>query len=107
MFDVRQRQSPGQESEPRMGCALAMLGVNTVLIGLATVSFTQGPYSSREQEFWYRYGSLAFFVAGSILPGIALFADRRSRVVIGASIAWMAATFLAFVRYAMMSSGGV
>lgn len=89
------------------GCALAVLGVNTLLIGLVTASFTQGPYSSEEQELWYRYGSLAFFVVGSILPAIALFAGRQSRWVLGASVAWMAATFVAFVWYVMMSGGGV
>ncbi len=89
------------------GCASAILGVNTVLIGLATASFTRGPYYSHEQELWYRYGSLAFFMAGSVLPAIALLAGRRSHWVIVASIAWMVATLLAFVWYAAMSSGGV
>jgi hypothetical protein len=100
-------QKQERKGTPGMGSALAILGTNTVLIGLATASFARGPYSSHEQELWYRYGSLAFFVCGAVLPAIALFADRRSRVVIGASIVWMAATFLAFVWYAMMSGGGV
>ncbi len=90
-----------------LGCALAVLGVNTLLIGFVTASFTQGPYSSDGQELWYRYGSLAFFVVGSILPAIALFAGCKSRWVPSASVAWMAGTFVAFVWYVMMSGGGV
>ena len=90
-----------------IGCALAALGVNTLLIGLVTASFTQGPYSSDEQELWYRYGSIAFFVVGSVLPGIALFAWRQSRRVLGASVASMAATLIVFVWYVTMSRGGV
>ena len=96
-----------RKSRPPGGCAVAMLAINTALIGLLTASMTQGPYSSHEQEIWYRYGSLGFFVAGSVLPAIALFAGRRSRWVTVASIAWMAAILLAFLWYAMMSSGGV
>lgn len=90
-----------------IGCALTTLAANTLLIGLVTASFTQGPYSSEEQELWYRYGSLAFFVGGSILPGAALFTWRHSRWVLGACVAWMSATFVAFVWYVMMSGGGV
>jgi hypothetical protein len=104
---MQEGETQERKGGPRIGWALAILGVNTVLIGLITTSFTQGPYSSHEQELWYRYGSLAFLVAGSVLPAIALFAAHRSRWVVGASIAWMAATFLAFVWYAMMSGGGV
>jgi hypothetical protein len=101
------REPHDAQNRPGIGCELALLGVNTLLIGLAATSFTQGPYSSLEQELWYRCGSLGFFVAGSLLPAIAMFAARRSRWVIGASIAWMAATFVGFVWYAMMSGGGV
>jgi hypothetical protein len=90
-----------------IGCALILLGINTVLIGLTAASFAQGPYSSPQQELWYRYGSLAFLAVGSIVPAIGLLAARRSRTAIGASVALMAATFFAFVWYAMMSGGGV
>ena len=104
---MKQDETQHRGERPATGCALAALAVNTVLIGLATASFTQGPYSSHHQELWYRYGALGFFVAGVIVPGVALFAGRRSRVVIGGSIAWMAITLIAFIYYAMMSSGGV
>ena len=90
-----------------IGCAPTALAVNTLLTGLVTASFAQGPYSSAEQELWYRYGSLAFFVGGTILPGAALFTWRHSRWVLGACVAWMAASFVAFVWYVMMSGGGV
>lgn len=90
-----------------VGCAWFLLAINTVLIGLLTASFVQGPYSSVEQEFWYRYCSIAFFSAGSVLPAIALFILRRSRAVIAASTTWMLIVLLAFAWFAMMSRGGV
>jgi hypothetical protein len=95
------------KTSPATGCACVMLAVNTLLMGVLAGSFTQGPYSSHQQELWYRYGSLTFFLAGSVLPAIAMFAGRRSRWVVGASMAWMGAVFLAFLWYAMMSGGGV
>lgn len=97
------RQNRGED----IGCAWVVLGVNTVLIGLFTASFVQGPYSSNGQELWYRYGSLAFLLAGSILPTIALLAGRRSIVLVVATTLWMLTTLLAFVWFAMMSGGGV
>ena len=90
-----------------MGCAWAVLAVNAVLMGLLASSFVQGPYSSNEQELWYRYGSLGFFLAGAALPAIALFLARRSRRIIIASTAWMVAILLAFAWFAMMSGGGM
>ena len=90
-----------------LGCAWTLLGINTVLIGLLTASFVQGPYSSWEQELWYRYGSLSFFVAGVALPAISLFAARRLRWVVIATTVWMLVTLVGFVWFGMMSSGGV
>ena len=90
-----------------IGCAWALLSVNGLLMGLLAVSFGQGPYSSAEQEFWYRYGSISFFVAGAVLPAVTLFAVGRSRWVVLASTAWMLAVLLAFLQFAMMSGGGV
>jgi hypothetical protein len=76
-------------------------------MGLLAASFGQGPYSSAEQELWYRYGSLSFFLAGAVLPATALFAARRFPWVIVATTAWMFGLLLAFVWFALMSSGGV
>lgn len=90
-----------------IGCAWLLLGVNALLMGLLALSFGQGPYSSAEQELWYRYGSLSFFVVGAILPAVALFAFRRSRWVVGASTAWMLIVLFACGWFAMMSGGGV
>lgn len=73
------------------GCVWSMLGVNAVIIGLLTLSYTQGPYSSWEQELWYRYGSLAFLSGGVILPAIAmLLGASRSRKMMGLLVALMA-----------------
>lgn len=104
---MQNAEKQGETDRTGIGCALAALGLNTLLIGLLTASFTQGPYSSAEQELWYRYGSLGFLFAGVIVPAVALLVARRSRVVPGASVAWMALTLIAFVYYAMMSGGGV
>jgi hypothetical protein len=90
------------------GCVLAMLGLNALLIGLLAFSFSQGPYSSREQEVWYRFGSIGFLVAGVVLPGIALwFGAMRSQLAITALVVWMFAVLMACVVYALFSGGGV
>jgi hypothetical protein len=91
----------------RIGCTWALLGLNTVLIGLLTAGFVQGPYSSAEQELWYWYGSLSFFLAGVVLPAIVLFASGRARWVVIASTAWMIIALLGFWWFVAMSSGGV
>jgi hypothetical protein len=44
-----------------IGCSWALLALNTLFMGLLTASFVQGPYSSSQQELWYRYGSLGLF----------------------------------------------
>ncbi len=104
---MKAQQTGEQNRVEGIGCAWALLGVNTVLMGLLAASFSQGPYSSTGQELWYRYGSLGFFLVGAVLPAIVLLAGRRSTRLIVASMAWMFVTFLAFVGFAMMSGGGV
>jgi hypothetical protein len=85
-----------------------MLAINGALMGLLALSFTRGPYSSTEQELWYRYGSLAFVLGGAVLPAVAvLFGINRWPWAIVALTVWMVATLLAFVGYAMFSGGGV
>lgn len=97
-----------EQQRPRnVGDAWTMLVVNVVIIGLLTGGFAQGPYSSHEQELWYRYGSLSFFLAGVIIPAFAIFTIRRSRLVVAILNAWMLATLLGFTWFAAMSSGGV
>ena len=81
---------------------------NTVILGLTAVSFNQGPYSSPEQELWYRYGSLGFLLIGVAFPTVALILGaRRSRWTTVALTLWMYATLIAFLVYAFYSSGGV
>ena len=90
------------------GCVWGLLAFNVVAIGYLALAFAQGPYSSWEQELWYRYGSIAFFVVGAIVPAVAMFSGaRRSGAMLGLVAAWLAATFLAFCYYAVMSGGGV
>ena len=89
------------------GCAVALLGVNAMLMGLLALSFVQGPYSSLEQELWYRYGSLGFVLLGVVLPASSLFAARRFPWIIVASSVWMLVALIGFVWFAMMSGGGV
>jgi fatty acid desaturase len=86
-----------------------MIAVNTVLMGLVAVSFGSGPYSTAGQELWYRYGSVGFFLGGSVLPAIALFTSRRSMGlgIITALVVWLLIILFAFAAFVMMSGGGV
>jgi hypothetical protein len=90
-----------------IGCSWALLALNLVLMGLAASSFAQGPYSSIQQELWYRYGSLGLLLAGALLPAFALIYGRHSFKIAAAASVWMILTLLAFVWFAMMSGGGV
>jgi hypothetical protein len=85
-----------------------MVIVNALLIGLIAVAFAEGPYSSRGQELWYRYGSLGFLLAGAILPAVALALGARRSVglTVGLTV-WMLAVLLACLGYASISGGGV
>ena len=86
--------------------AIAALVVNGSLMGLAALSFTQGPYSSQEQELWYRYGSITFVVFGAVIPAAVLtFAKRRPWMIIALTV-WMVAVLFAFLNYALLSGGG-
>ncbi len=96
------------EKSGSSGCALVMIGINALLIGLLAFSFSQGPYSSREQELWYRYGSIGFLLAGAAFPAIALWLGaKRFQWAIVALTGWMIAILMACFVYAMASSGGV
>ena len=95
-----------QDQAEDVGDAWMMLIANVVFIGFFTAGMVQGPYSSREQEVWYRYGSLGFFIAGVVLPAVALFFVRRSCLVVIFLNAWMFVILLAFLWFAAMSSGG-
>lgn len=101
------KKRDGQNREEGISFAWALLSVNGILMGLLAVTFGQGPYSSAEQELWYRYGSFSFFVVGAVLPAFTLFAAGGSRWVVLASTAWMFTVLLAFFWFAMMSRGGV
>jgi hypothetical protein len=91
-----------------IGCATLLAGFNVVAMGLVVATFAVGPYSSASQEVWYRYGSIAFFCAGAILPGIVLtFFRRRSLVILKAVAIWEFAVLLAFMSYLFMSGGGI
>jgi hypothetical protein len=90
------------------GCVWGLLAFNAVTIGCLALAFAQGPYSSWEQELWYRYGSIGFVVVGAIIPAVAMFfGARRSGTMLGITAAWLAVTFLGFCYYALMSGGGV
>jgi hypothetical protein len=77
-------------------------------MGLLALSFGSGPYSSREQEIWYRYGSLGFLMIGAVLPALVLAVGaHRSSALSIALACWMVAALLAWAYYALMSGGGV
>jgi len=77
-------------------------------MGLLALSFSQGPYSSLEQEHWYRFGSLAFLLGGAILPAVALIlrAGRSTLLRYGLYL-WLLAALVAWCSYVFMSGGGV
>ena len=100
-------EDPVNIQKARAGCAFAMLAFNTVVIGFTAASFAQGPYSSFEQELWYRYGSLAFFIVGCLFPAVMLFAFRRPLWILAGSVGLMLVSLLMFFGYAIMSGGGV
>ncbi len=90
-----------------LGCAGAIAGFNFLLMGLVALSFSQGPYSSFEQELWYRYRSIGLLFAGAILPALVLWLGRRSPIAVGGATVWMFLTFWVFVAYVIYSGGGV
>ncbi len=102
------REIRGVETAIGTGCAWVMVAFNTLLMGIVAMSFASGPYSSAGQEYWYRYGSLAFLAGGALLPAFALpFAAQRSRPMTGELIAWMILAFCGFVFYVTVAGGGV
>ena len=91
-----------------VGCAAAVVVVNAALMGLLASAFVTGPYSSRGQEIWYRYGSIGFLLFGAILPGAALALwARRSHALVVALVLWMFLALLAWFAYAINSGGGI
>lgn len=90
------------------GCAITLACINLAVMGLLASTFSTGPFSSVEQELWYRYGSLGFLLLGAVLPGAAmLLGARRYPVVIAVSTVWMIAVWLPFAGYVLNSGGGV
>jgi lipopolysaccharide export LptBFGC system permease protein LptF len=96
------------EERKGIGCLSFLLAINTLLIGAFTWSFVSGPYSSFEQELWYRYGSLAFFLIGVVLPGAALaMGTGRSETGFVTMFVAMPAILILFLLLSVFSSGGV
>lgn len=91
-----------------IGCVIALIALNALLMGLLVSAFAFGQYSSVGQEIWYRYGSLGFLFGGAIMPAVALaLGARRSPVFMLILMPWMLVALFAFCVYAMMSGGGV
>lgn len=90
-----------------LGCAWVLAAINLAIMGLVAISFSQGPYSSFEQELWYRWRSLGFVVIGAMAPTVALWLGRKSAKVVVVSMIWLASAFVLFIGYLMMSGGGV
>lgn len=107
--------SPREPSDGRhvvrdggIGCVIALIALNALLMGLLVSAFAFGQYSSVGQEIWYRYGSLGFLFGGAILPAVALaLGARRSQAFMRVLISWMLVALFACCVYAMTSGGGV
>lgn len=98
---IAQHQNQGEHA------VFTLLVANGLLMGLTVAAFVEGPYSSPEQELWYRYGSIGLFVAGAVLPAVILRVMRRSKPRILLLIIWMAGVFVIYLWYMAMSGGGV
>jgi hypothetical protein len=61
-------EETGENRVEGIGCAWALLGVNTVLMGLLAASFVQGPYSSSEQSCGIDTALLASFWQRRLCP---------------------------------------
>lgn len=91
-----------------LGCAVSMIGLNILLMGLLASTFARGPYLSWGQEVWYRYGSLGFLLFGAVLPAVVLtLGAGRSRSLIIALTVWMLGALFFCFAYALNSGGGV
>ena len=85
-----------------------MLGINALIIGYFALSFGLGPYSSGEQELWYRGGSLAFLVLGVLLPGgLVILRPEAARKISVTINVWLLIALFAFFPYLLFSGGGV
>ncbi|TVV75654.1 hypothetical protein FOY91_06500 [Sphingomonas solaris] len=101
-------EAPVKDQRAGFGCLLTILVINALLMGLFALGFTQGPYSSREQELWYRYGSIGFLTGGVVLPAYALLlGGKRASWTIVPLTVWMVAALFAFLVYVFYSGGGV
>jgi len=89
-----------------IGCGWTLVAINTALMGLCAASFVRGPFSSFEQELWYRYGSIGFLLAGAALPAVILLRGRP-RWLVYATAPWMLTALLSFAGWVMVSGGGV
>lgn len=89
-----------------IGCGWMLVAINTALMGLCAASFVRGPFSSFEQELWYRYGSITFLLAGAALPAVILFRGGP-RWLVYATVPWMLTALLSFAAWVMMSGGGI
>ncbi len=90
------------------GCAVMLVAFNILVMALVASFFSQGPYSSDVQEYWYRYASIGFLLVGAVLPAIALkLYGRRSALVNQVIVVWGLIALVAFFYYVFHSGGGV
>ena len=85
-----------------------LVTINAVVMGLLALSMVRGPFSSFQQELWYRYGSLTFFFLGVVLPVLAIvFFRAKVRRFAVVSNVWLVAIMIGFFGYLMSFGGGV
>ena len=90
------------------GCAVTLIAFNILLMGLIALFFSQLPYSSDVQEYWYRYASVGFLLFGAALPAIVLkLYGRRSAFANQAVVVWGLIALVAFLVYVLNSGGGI
>lgn len=95
-----------QAGDKRFGCVGSLALLNIFLMGLTALAFSQGPYGNFEQEAWYRYRSIAFFIFGAAIPAALIWLGRESSAIVSGAAVWMAVSLLLFVVYFLQSGGG-
>ncbi|WP_375380430.1 hypothetical protein [uncultured Sphingomonas sp.] len=92
----------------RLGCAGSLAVFNIVSMGSLASIFAAGPYSSVEQAWWYRGGSIGLLIVGGIGPVLILctIARRSARLTVALTL-WMLIALVLLVGYVFNSGGGI
>ncbi len=94
--------------QARLGCAGALAVLNIAAMGSLASTFAVGPYSTAEQAWWYRGGSIGLLIVGGIGPALTLctIARRSARLTVALTL-WLLIALVLLFGLAINSGGGV